>query len=145
MLNFCKNPYFKCTLFCFISGGENYKIYVVAHEQFVGFLGVQLTSVLYTVRVQDPVTPDMELEPDTKAFKKEIDKMNIQGKQYETTAYRIKSLYAVSLMHTSKLTVTDRQVIETELKQTVANITSGIIWLEINIKIETFFLINIFT
>ena len=85
MLNFCKNPYFKCTLFCYISGGENYKIYVVAYEQFVGFLGVQLTSVLYTVRVQDPVNPGMELEPDTKAFKKEIDKMNIQGKQYRET------------------------------------------------------------
>jgi hypothetical protein len=70
---------------------------VVTYEQFVGFLGVQLTSVLYTVRVQDPVTPDMELEPDTKVFKKEIDKMNIQGKQYQATAYRMKSLYSVSL------------------------------------------------
>ena len=125
-------------MFCFISGGENYKIYVVTYEQFVGFLGVQLTSVLYTVRVQNPVTPDMELEPDTKVFKKEIDKMNIQGKQYQATAYRMKSLYSVSLRHTSKLTVTDKQVIETALKQTIANITSGIINLEVYSKIKTF-------
>lgn len=124
---------------CLISGGESYKIYVVTYEQSVGFLGVQLTSVLYTVRTQDPVTPDMELEPDTNVFKKEIDKMNIQGKQYQATAYRIKSLYSISLRHTSTLTVSDRQVIETELKQTVANITSGIIWREIYSKIESFF------
>ena len=111
---------------------------MVTYEQFVGFLGVQLTSVLYTVRVQNPVTSDMELEPDTKVFKKEIDKMNIQGKQYQATAYRMKSLYSVSLRHTSKLTVTDKQVIETALKQTIANITSGIINLEVYSKIKTF-------
>ena len=80
----------------------------------------------------------MELEPDTKVFKKEIDKMNIQGKQYQATAYRMKSLYSVSLRHTSKLTVTDKQVIETALKQTIANITSGIINLEVYSKIKTF-------
>jgi hypothetical protein len=40
-------------------------------------------------------------------------------------------IYYTWLRHTSKLTVTDKQVIEAALKQTIANITSGIINLEV--------------
>lgn len=85
-----------------------------------------MTSVLYALKIGDgAVTPDMEMEPDTKVMKKEAEKLKIQGKPYSAAEYRINTLFTASVRYENTMTVTDNQNVENVLNLAVANATKG--------------------